>query len=201
LINLARLGLVGDSAAPEIARRAFENLTSELVDSEGPSVKNKHLRRLAIAALWLATPCAVMYAVLRLAASQKGLVELLQRLDVSRGQLSAFMMLWIGCFVGVVLSYGSRTTKMSMEDLIVTDADYLSPITRHLFAGTLAMILGLLMCLGAFEVKIAGISSAQLVSNPMIAFLIGTLLGVSELLLPGEVARRAGNVLGFKPSP
>jgi hypothetical protein len=123
---------------------------------------------------------------------------LLQKLDVNGQEFASFMLLWIGCFVGVVLSYGSRTTKMTLEDLVVPDSDYLLPVTRHLFAGTLTMIFGILISLGVFEVTLAGVSSKDMMSNPMIAFLIGTFFGVSELLLPGEVAKRAGSALGFK---
>src|ERR1039457_1434565 len=56
LLNLAVLGLVGPNAAPEVTRRAFENLTSELIDTEGPGVKNEHLQRLALTAVVLAAP-------------------------------------------------------------------------------------------------------------------------------------------------
>jgi hypothetical protein len=198
LLNLAVLGLVGPNAAPEVTRRAFENLTSELIDNEGPGVKNEHLQRLARAALALAVPFSILYVFLCLCARQHWLMLLLQKLDVNGQEFASFMLLWIGCFVGVVLSYGSRTTKMTLEDLVVPDSDYLLPVTRHLFAGTLTMIFGILISLGVFEVTLAGVSSKDMMSNPMIAFLIGTFFGVSELLLPGEVAKRAGSALGFK---
>lgn len=198
LLNLSALGLVGDRASPEIARRALENMTSELIDGEGPAIKNAHLAQLTKFACLLAVPFLVLYAILRLAAPTHWLPAILRPLSIDGVQLSAFMLLWVGCFVGVVLSYGSRTTTMTLEDLIVTDADYLKPLSRHLFAGTLTMVLGLLLCLGIFEVKIAGISTNELVRDPMIAFLIGTFFGMSELLLPGAVARRAGSVLGLQ---
>src|ERR1700736_2847321 len=40
LLSLAQLGLVGPNASPEVAKRALENMTAELIDSEGASVKN-----------------------------------------------------------------------------------------------------------------------------------------------------------------
>jgi hypothetical protein len=198
LLNLARLGLVGDAAAPELARRALENVTAELIDNEGAAVKNGHIARLAKTALALSVPCLVAYVLLRLGARQSQMLLLMDRLSVDPAELSSFMLLWIGCFVGVALSYGTRTTTMTLDCLIVTDADRLLPITRHLFAGTLTMILGIMLSLGIFEIKVAGISSRELMSNAMIAFLIGTLCGVSELLLPGAVVKRAGDLLGMK---
>jgi hypothetical protein len=198
LYNLAGLGLVGPMAAPEITRRAFDSVTAELIDSEGPSVKNEHLKLLAATALYLSVPCMAMYAFLRLAGGQGCVHALLMKLGVDSVQASGFMLLWVGCFVGVVLSYGRRTTKMGLDDLVVTDSDYLLPLTRHLFAGTFTMIMGILLCRGLFEVKLAGISTKDMVRDPMIAFLIGSLFGISELLLPGEVAKRAGSILGLK---
>jgi hypothetical protein len=60
------------------------------------------------------------------------------------------------------------------------------------------MILGIALTLGVFEIKFAGLSSGDLISDPTIAFLIGALCGISEMLLPGAVTRRAGAVLGLK---
>jgi hypothetical protein len=198
ILNLARLGLVGPNASPEVARPALASMTSELIDSEGPAVKNGHMKRLAATAVGLAVPCLILYTGLRLGARNPWIVDVLRPLSIDARQLSSFMMLWVGCFTGVVLSYGSRTTTMTLEDLIILDADFLLPVTRHLFAGTLTMVLGILLCLGVFEVKVAGMSSKQLIADPMIAYLIGALSGMSELLLPGAVAKRADSVLGLK---
>ena len=197
LVALAQLGLRGPTAAPEIARRALDSLNAELIDDAGPKVKNGHLGRLAQTGLGLALVCVLLYCLMCVAPAYPPLVKVLARLSIDPVQFSSFMMLWVGCFVGVVLSYGSRTTKMTVQDLIVTDADYLLPLTRHLFAGTLTMILGMALTLGLLEVKIAGVSSAQLISDPMIAFLIGAVCGISELLLPAAVSRKAGTVLGL----
>lgn len=198
LIDLARLGLRGPTAMPEIASRALQNLTAELIDTEGGAVKNGHLGRLALTGLLLAAPCLILYVLACLAPNYIQVMPLLARLWLDPRQFSCFMMLWIGCFTGVTLSYGARTTKMTVEDLIVTDADYLSPLTRHLFAGALTMILGLLLGYGVIEIKLASISSRELLHDPTVAFLVGALCGISELLLPGAVSRQAGAVLGLK---
>lgn len=198
LVNLAALGLAGPNASPELAKRALENITAELIDTEGPAIKNGHLGRLTKVGLCLAIGPLVLYVLLSLYGQQPDVAAFLRRLSVDPQQLSSFMILWVGCFVGVVLSYGSRTTTMTLHDLIVTDADYLSPLTRHLFAGTLTMMLGILLGLGIFEIKITGLSSKQLIADPTIAFLIGSFCGLSELVLPGAVSKRAGEVLGLK---
>jgi hypothetical protein len=200
LLNLAQLGLVGPNASPDVAKRALQSTTADLIDAEGSAVKNGHLARLARVAVVLSIPCMLLYVALRLTGRARCVASILHKLSVDSVQMSSFMLLWVGCFVGVVLSYGSRTTRMTLDDLIVTDTDYLLPAARHLFAGTLTMILGILLCLGVVEVKIAGASTRQLIADPMIAFLIGTLCGISELVLPGAVAKRADSVLGLKNS-
>lgn len=196
LVKLAQLGLVGDEAVPSIARQALDSMTADLIDAEGPAIKNVHLQRLAKVAVALSIPCLLAYGILRWIAGRGAGVGILKFLFIDPRQLSSFMMLWVGCFVGVVLSYGARTTKMTIESLVVLDADYLLPLTRHLFAGTLTMILGILLCLGAVELRIAGVSSDAFVGSPMIAFVVGSLFGISELLLPGAVTKRASAALG-----
>jgi hypothetical protein len=197
LLSLAQVGLAGPNAAPEVARRALQSATADLIDSEGAAVKNGHLARLAWFGCLLSLPCLVGYCLLRLGRQSDWVVKVLHTLSVDPIQMSSFMMLWVGCFVGVVLSYGARTTKMTLEDLIVTDADYLFPIARHLFAGGITMILGILLYLHVFEIKIAGVSSALFVANPMVAFLLGALCGISELVLPGAITKRADRVMGL----
>jgi hypothetical protein len=197
LVGLAQLGLVGANASPQIARHALTSMIGGLIDSEGAGVKNAHLARLAKTGAGLAVPFVLIYCLLRLAPACPWVGPILDKLSLEPGQLSSFMILWVGCFLGVVLSYGIRTTTMTLEDLIVTDSDFLLPLTRHLFAGALTMILGIALALGIVEVKIAGISSTQLIFDPQIAFLIGALCGISELLLPATVAKRAGAVLGL----
>jgi hypothetical protein len=160
-------------------------------------VKNGHMQRLGKWAILLALPCLLFYAILRLD-TESGFVRTLKALDVDPIMLSSFMMLWVGCFLGVVISYGSRTTTMNLNDLINTDADRLLPQLRLVFAGTLTMVLGVFLVLGVMELKIGSMSTEHIGSNPMLAFLIGALCGISELVLPGTVTKKASDLLGLK---
>jgi len=198
LLSLAQLGLAGPTAAPAIASRALDNLTSELIDDQGARVKNGHIRRLAGWAALYSVPCLIVYALLSTTHADSATSRWLLALQIDSRALASFMLLWVGSFIGVVLSYGSRTTTMSLADLVTVDADRLRPSVRLLFAGTLTMIFGILLFLGIVELKIGTVSSTHVGSNSLVAFVVGSLCGISELLLPGTVTKKAGDLLGIK---
>ena len=199
LVRLAQLGLAGPNASPDIARRALEGVTAELIDDQGAIVKNGHLKRLAGWGSVFAIFCSVLYVILRFMEPTGPIAQFLSRLGVDARVLSCFMLLWVGCFVGVVLSYGARTTTMTLSDLVNTDADRLLPQVRLLFAGTLTMVIGLFLYLAVIEFKIgSSISSNQIGDSAMIAFLVGVLCGLSELSLPGAVTKKATSLLDLK---
>jgi|KBSMisStandDraft_5_1062788.scaffolds.fasta_scaffold117916_4 hypothetical protein len=198
LAALAVLGLAGPNASPEIARKALDSLTGQLIDDEGARIKNGHIRRLGALAALFSVPCLVAYVILRAIDPAGHVGDFLLSLGVDATALSSFMLLWVGCFLGVVLSYGVRTTTMTLSDLVNVDADRLLPGIRLLFAGAFTAVLGILLVLGVVEIKVGSLSSHDLVHSPMVAFLIGTLCGVSELTLPGAVAKKASDLISLK---
>jgi len=194
LLELTDTGLVGANAAPEVARRALRSLTSELIDDEGGRVKNGHISMLASKALAFSLPCLLGYIGLRFAGGC--FVVALAKLAIEPVIASCFLLLWIGCFVGVVLSYGLRSTTMNLDDLINTDSDKLIPSIRLLYAGTLTMLLGMFMLMAEMKIVIGSISSLQIGGNPMFAFLVGVLCGISESTLPATISKKAADLLG-----
>ena len=199
LLRLAQLGLSGPNAVPDIARRALEGMTADLIDNEGGTIKNAHMAALARWALLLSLPFMLAYAILCFTAADDRLGQWLETLHINRLTLACFMLLWVGCFFGVVLSYGARTTTMTLNDLTTVDADRWLPQVRLLFAGAITMVLGTFLIVGIVEFKLGNsISTGQLSSYPLIAFLIGALCGLSELTLPGSVAKKATGLLDFK---
>lgn len=190
LFRIAQLGLEGD-AAPAIAKAGLDRLTQDLIDAEGGRVKNLHLAQLGARAAWLAAIFAAVY--LLLCASAGNL--LLRAIGVDAQTARSFMMLWVGCFGGVWMSYAIRTTTFTLRDLVITDADRLQPLVRLIFAGLLTMALGLVLTLGWADLKLGQISLAAFIKNPTEGLLFGLFCGVSELLLPGMVSQRASDVL------
>ncbi len=193
LFHIAQLGLQGN-AQPDIAAAALAVVTADLLDDEAGRVKNAHLRALGVHALKFSLPFALLYLIIGL--SPNGFfVAGLRDLAIDPPTLAAFALLWIGCFTGVWLAYGIRKAKVSLADLVTTDEDRLDPQIRLIFAGLLTMLLGILFTLGVFELKIGTVELTDIAARPMLAYLVGTLCGISELALPASVGNRAGALM------
>ena len=190
LFRIAQLGLEGD-AAPDLAKAGLDRLTQELIDAEAGRVKNKHLMRLGAWAASLAAVFTMAYLLLGVLAPMTPMAAI----GVDAHVAQSFMMVWVGCLGGVWLSYGIRTTTFKLRDLVITDADRLQPLARLIFAGMLTTGLGLALMLGWADIKLGQISIAAFVDNPTEGLLLGLFCGVSELLLPGMVSKRAADLL------
>ena len=190
LFRIAQLGLEGQ-AAPDIAKAGLDRLTGDLIDAEGGRVKNQHLARLGVAAALLAAVFLFGYLLLSVFSGATWLTGLAIDPPIAR----SFMMMWVGCFGGVWLSYAIRTTKFTLRDLVITDADRLQPFSRLVLAGLLTMALGLVLTLDWADLKLGRLSLGALIDNPTEGLLFGLFCGVSELLLPNMVGRRAGDLL------
>lgn len=193
LFRLAQLGLEGDQVSPEIARSALSAVVDNLIEDEASRVKNDHLKLLGKTALALSLPFVLVYLVLGFIPPESWQTRALLSVGIERGVLASFMILWIGCFLGVWLSYGIRTSVPTLADLTVTDVDRLLPAIRLLFAGSLTMILGIMFMLGVVRISLGTYSITDFATNPTLAFLVGCLCGISELLLPATVAKRAND--------
>ncbi|HEX8603560.1 MAG TPA: hypothetical protein VF774_13015, partial [Pseudoduganella sp.] len=153
LFNVARIGLEGADAAPDLARLELAKLTADLLDDEGGNVKNAHLRVLGKYAALYCLPFLALYALVCLLRGG-GFGAALILLHINPDWVAGFCMLWVGCFNGVWLSYGIRKVKIVLADLVVGDDDRMVPQIRLLFAGSLASALGLMFALGVIDVEI-----------------------------------------------
>ena len=190
LFRVAQLGLEGN-AMPDVAKAALERAIDDLIRSEGPRVKNLHLRGLAIAGSLLATAPLIIYIGLRLGA----LAGTLPQLGIDAQVTAGFMMIWVGSFVGVWLSYALRKAVLKLRDLIVSDDDYLWPVTRLVFTGLLSNVIGLLLFYDVIKVALGPLSLNEFAHNPSIALLLGMVLGINELLLPSAVTNKTRDLL------
>ncbi len=195
LFSLAQLGCEASNAQPEIAAGALAMLTSDLIDDEAGKVKSKHFKRLGSVALMLSLPFLFLYVLLRAAGRELLFANAFDTLAIQPLVLANFMMLWIGCFLGVCLSYLIRTQKFTLADLTQTDDDALQPAVRLLFAGCLTMILGIVLVYPFLEVSIGDIPLTRIGDSPMMAFLVGALCGVSERALPALIGKRASDFI------
>ena len=194
LFRLAQLGLQGDTPQPEVAATALATVAADLIDDEGAAIKNGYLIKLGrYACLYSALPLA-LYAVLHVL-PKKWTDAGQERLKVDLGLLSCFLMLWIGCFAGVWLSYGIRKTQFSLADLTNSDQDRLAPHIRLLFAGLLTMLIGILIAFGLIDLSIGTVSLSDMTKWPLLAFMVGAFCGISELSLPVSISNRASTII------
>ena len=195
IFRLAQLGLEGADASPDVARTALNKVTTDLIDDEAGRIKNGHMAALGSTAIALSAPFLLLYCLLTLLPSE--IIEpWLRKLGVVRLTAANFMLLWLGCFLGVWLSYAIRTATVTLVDLTTTDNDRLLPSMRLLFAGLLTMVLGFLFVLGVVEIKLGTFAITHIAENAALAFLVGILCGISEAALPAVASRRAAAFLG-----
>lgn len=195
LFQLAQLGLEGDTPPTAMASAALTAMTQELIEAEAPRVKNGHLRQLGGWVLRYSLYCLWAYLILRLLPEPMA-AWLQSQLVLDRTMAANFMLMGIGCFWGVWLSYGIRTVNFTLADLTRTDDDMLLPQMRLLFIGSLTLLIGLLFAFGVIEVEFGGFAASRLVQEPVIAFLVGAFCGIGEAALPGSIAGRASAFVG-----
>jgi hypothetical protein len=197
VFQLARLTLQ-DGILTKDAREELATIEKNLIDDAGPSVKNTHILELLRWAAPLSVPFLVSYVLLCYAPEYRRVDHFLHTIHIDPQVLANFMLLWLGCFLGVCLSYALRKHDFTVDDLLTAEADLLRPAIRLVFAGSLAMLLVMLALGGIIDVQV-GRNSVSSVADPgrhMFAFFVGTICGISEILLPSKVSEAA--VLSFK---
>jgi hypothetical protein len=199
---LARLTLQDGILNINDARQELSAIERDLIEDAGPTVKNMHILDLLMWAAWLSLPFLLAYIFLchvpAPAEKYSRIYEFFHKIHVQPAVLANFMLLWLGCFLGVCLSYALRKHDFTVDDLITAEADLLRPAIRLAFAGTLAMLLVMFAVWGIVDVQV-GHTSLSSVADPeksMFAFFVGTICGISEILLPGKLSATA--VLTFK---
>lgn len=193
LFRLAQVGLEGAEAATKQAKLGLASVVADLIDDEGLHIKTQNLTALAKCAVRLSIPFAVAYLALGLLGAPQE--SLLANLGIERQTLASFMVLWIGSFIGVCLSYGVRTSTFTLADLTKTGEDRLPPGARLLFIGTLTMFFGLLFVNGLLEVKIGGTSVTAIADNSGLALVIGILFGMADAVLPDVAAKKVNTLM------
>jgi hypothetical protein len=194
LFRLAQLGLQGDNPQPEVAATALATVTADLIDDEGAAIKNGYLVKLGRYVCIYSAPPLALYALLHLLPWEWTNAGL-GRLNIDLELLSSFLLLWIGCFAGVWLSYGIRKTQFSLADLTNSDQDRLAPHIRLLFAGLLTMLIGILITFGLIDLSVGTVALSDITEWPLLAFLVGAFCGISELSLPVSISNRASTII------
>lgn len=199
IAGAAQVGLVGSPAYPDVGKLALAGTVSDLIDHEGGRIKNKHLKDLAVQSAKLSAPLLVAYFLICLINSTtSGLEKLLDVLGVAPSTASSFLIMLVGCFLGVTLSYAARTTTLTLSDLVTPDTERLHPIVRLLVSGGWAVVFGYFLSLEIVAFQVGAVTTKSFGSQPSLAFLLGAMCGLSNLTLPGAVLKKVNDLLPGK---
>jgi hypothetical protein len=186
LIAIARVGLVGRNASPEIAADALRAFEADVVNREAGPVKNAYMRKLGMWAARLGGAALILFFFCDMFP------------QVPFKQVVAykyFFVLWSGCMVGTWASFASRRVTLGFHDLVALEEDRVEPALRLLFAGTLTMILGLVFSTGMADIEIGSFAASQLKVSGAVALLTGAFAGISEKALPSAILSRASTII------
>jgi len=181
LLSLAQTGLVGDTANPELARRALEGLQQDITAREAGRIKNAYMKKLG----YIAGAGAILFAAVLLVLRWSQVGSWPQNLAIFE----------MGTMLGVWLSFGTRKPILKFDDLHILEEDRLEPVVRLIFAGILAGTVALVFYLRVVTLTLGAINTDQIANNAWAALLFGVLSGVGEKALATNVSHQAAVLL------
>ena len=192
LLKLSQVGLVGDNCQPQLAKRALEQIKTEITNRESGKIKNKYLTELGLKGLIFGLPALLLGIILNYLACKKIEFDCLNCKEVAN-----LLILWSGTMVGVWLSFAITRTVIGFNDLTIIEKDRLEPALRLVFTGILAIIFGLLFIKKAIVINLGDLSSNDIIADPVTAFLIGTVLGINEKIIGSTLTKKTATL--FNP--
>jgi hypothetical protein len=208
LYSLTVLGLATDVDLA-IADAALNSLRADVVRREAGPIKNAYMRKLGRPAMaagiilillfllydkspgFFATICDSNWGLVRLACDPVVGKEYRALFPNEMYEYRAIFLLLAGCMMGTWASFAARKVTLVFSDLAELEQDALAPRMRLVFTGVLTFILSLVFLTGLVQIEIGGFSTKRLVSDGLVAILIGAFFGLLEQALPAAVMDRA----------
>jgi hypothetical protein len=191
LLNIAKLGLEGNNAQPEIAATALELLKAEIVAKEAGKIKNNYIKLLGRQAIILGIIPLLLGILYEFTFCYKPSLLCVQCLYSHN-----LLLIWAGCMVGVCLSFSVSKTEMLFEDLITIEKDRVEPKIRLILTGIVSLIFAYLFIKEALVVKLGKFSTEDIQSDAITAFIIGTFLGLNEKIIGQNLFKKTSNLFG-----
>lgn len=185
LLKLSQVGLVGDNAQPQLAKRALEQVKNEITNRESGKVKNKYLKALGKKSLLFGLPAIIIGTFLNYLHCKNIDFECLNCILTAN-----LLLLWGGSMIGVWLSFAISKTYIGFSELTIIEKDRLEPALRLIFTGILAIIFGLLFVKESIVIEFGNLSSGQISTDPISAFLIGVILGINEKIIGSTLSKK-----------
>lgn len=187
LLMLSQLGLVGvrGEGNPTIARYALGRLQDEIAELDGARVKNDFLKKLGMWSVILSFPAWLVLAFF----------YYFQHDVADRIPLVNICALWSSNQIGTWISFATRKLDIGFFDLARIGEDQFEPPIRLFFTGVLSIIFALTIWAGLFSIQIGDFNASGWVSNPLVAVVLGALMGIAEKALPGSVRNKAEKLI------
>jgi hypothetical protein len=184
IFYLAKVGLEGANAQPEMATTVLRQLKKEVVDREAGKVKNSYLRLLGKLAAWLGVLPLVLGTIIHFIDPESAIAK-----HIDLPGTANMLILWSGTMLGVWLSFAITKVTLEFEDLTILEKDRLEPLLRLLLTGALAIVFGLMFMKKAVVIELGDVSSESVGRDHVVAFLMGVVLGVNERVV-GKLLRK-----------
>jgi len=182
LLKLSQVGLVGENAQPQMAKRALEQLKTEVTNREGGKVKNKYLKELGYKAMLFGLPTLIIGVILNYLHCKNIDFDCLNCVYFAN-----LLILWAGTMIGVWLSF-------AITNLTIIEKDRLEPSLRLLFTGILALSFGLLFLKKAIVINLGDLSSLQIATDPISSYLLGVILGLNEKIIGNTLTKKTAKL-------
>lgn len=190
LLSLAQAGLVQDNAQPTISLNALAQLKLEIIDKKSGEIKNTYFKQLGIKAIKL----GVLPFILSL--GFKGYYyfqtsnEVLESLNI----FTNFLLVWSSCLFGVWLSFGTRKTILSFEELTTIEQDRLEPYLKLIFISSIALVFSLLFYKKVIIIEFGSIATTGIESDPFISMIFGIFLGLGENIIGNKLTKKVSSL-------
>jgi hypothetical protein len=197
LYGVARMRLETKQFAADVAKREMALLENDLIEDAGPRIKRESVTAHLRWAGAFSIPVATAFAVLRLRPSlNDGWLAAFGSTSIVAGN---FMLLLLGCFLGVCLAYAWRRPEFAkVDDLVKPELDLLAPWMRLGLASAISVLLALMALAGLGRLELGPMKLTDMgdMSNPAFPFILGAFFGMFEKKLPGALISKAPALLG-----
>ena len=181
LLSIAQVGLVGEKANPNIAKKALELLKDEIIIVEGQRIKNEYIKDLGIKASILIGILTILYIGIHNNSSIR--------------TIENYIMVFIGSIIGTWVSFGARKVNITFEQLSIPEEDMMDTWIRLIYIGISSMIFMLFLNTGIVKIEIGGINSTKIAVSYELQLLIGIICGLIESKIGLRIYNQANKII------
>ena len=102
--------------------------------------------------------------------------------------------------IGAWTSFGVRKHNFTFRDLTHIEEDRVDPPLRLIFCGILSIIFSLMITTQFLDISFGNFNASDISESYVTSWLLGLLLGVSEIALPGFISNKASSIISSERS-